>query len=149
VGWVRYWTGLLDSPPTKCLGLQASCIFGGRGERERRKYVGTLWIVSCTRHRNVGGSNLIGPFISRMWLLHSSCIRSVYLFVYDVATLASSISSMYTTSLGFAASLVTQDKGNWVWLSLLVPTDTAPGYTCKTIPAKSIYMHEFVVKLYS
>jgi len=52
----------------------------GQDKREREKYIRTLWTAFRDRRRNVGGSKLIGPFRSSMWLLHSSCIRSVLLF---------------------------------------------------------------------
>jgi len=35
------------------------------------------------RHRNVGGSNLIGSFRSSIRLLHSIDISSVHWFIYD------------------------------------------------------------------
>jgi len=38
----------------------------GQGEKEREKYVWTLWTAFHAIGRNVGGSNLIGPFRSRM-----------------------------------------------------------------------------------
>jgi len=40
---------------------QASCIFLV-GKKEREKYIWTLWTAFHTRRRNVGGSNVTGPF---------------------------------------------------------------------------------------
>ena len=64
---------------THTIVLRASCIFpvsGGWGKREREKYVWTLLTALHAICRNVGGSNLIGPFRSSTWLLYSSKWKS-------------------------------------------------------------------------
>lgn len=104
---------------------------GGRGKKESEEHVRTQWTAICARLRNVWGSNLIGAFRSSMWPLHSSCIRSIYWFVYNVAMLVSSIYYVHDwlrlCSFSSHWKKIAAECGQ-----ASLPTDTASGYTCET-----------------